>query len=327
MSVHVSPGVVGAVHAAVELHEDPLGAGRPRAGGDARTARPPPPAARPRAGSARRGPRCRCARCAPPSSVSHTPAAEMPMASRSGSPGQVSIECRHSPPAPGCQRGRDGMLPQRLVELEAGAAVAALEQRAGVAAGVHRALALAGDDHPDPLERRVAALGQRDAAGLLPLAGGVVGVPELRPVERRGDRGVHPPGPGVPQRVLDRLAGEQPRRDLERRARLPLEHDQALLRPHQQLGHQRHPPESAGSTSIRVAGVDARVLRAELPVHEHVDVPPQHAALVEDPALRGRVRGLDRRQQLTDRAALERVLGAVAGEALSGPRRRTTGMA
>ena len=32
----------------------------------------------------------------------------MPIASRSGSPGQVAIECRHRPPAPGCHFGRLG---------------------------------------------------------------------------------------------------------------------------------------------------------------------------------------------------------------------------
>jgi hypothetical protein len=45
---------------------------------------------------------------APASSVSHTPAAEMPSASRSGSPGHVTTECRHSPPAPGCHFARVG---------------------------------------------------------------------------------------------------------------------------------------------------------------------------------------------------------------------------
>ena len=34
----------------------------------------------------------------------------MAIASRSGSPGQGTIECRHSPPAPGCQIGRVGCL-------------------------------------------------------------------------------------------------------------------------------------------------------------------------------------------------------------------------
>jgi len=44
----------------------------------------------------------------PPSSESHTPAAEMPTASRDGSPGHVQIECRHIPPNPGCHFGREG---------------------------------------------------------------------------------------------------------------------------------------------------------------------------------------------------------------------------
>src|SRR6266550_3506578 len=40
---------------------------------------------------------------APPSSVSHTPAADTPTARRCGSPGQGQIECNASPPNPGCQ--------------------------------------------------------------------------------------------------------------------------------------------------------------------------------------------------------------------------------
>ena len=40
---------------------------------------------------------------APPSSVSHTPAADTPIARRCGSPGHGQIECSASPPNPGCQ--------------------------------------------------------------------------------------------------------------------------------------------------------------------------------------------------------------------------------
>ena len=45
---------------------------------------------------------------APPSSLNHTPTAEMPIASREGSPGHVAIEWRHRPPAPGCHDERLG---------------------------------------------------------------------------------------------------------------------------------------------------------------------------------------------------------------------------
>ena len=46
------------------------------------------------------------------------------------------------------------VLPERALQLPRRAAVAALEQDARVAAGVQRAVVLAGDDDPDPLERR-----------------------------------------------------------------------------------------------------------------------------------------------------------------------------
>jgi hypothetical protein len=65
-----------------------------------------------------------------------------------------------------------------------------------------------------------------------------------------------------------------------------------------------------------VVGADRRLLTAELAVHEHVDVPAQDPALVEDPAPRRRVRALELRQQLPDRAAFDGVLGEIAGEAL-----------
>src|SRR2546426_6487502 len=40
---------------------------------------------------------------APPSSVIQTPAADTPIAKRCGSPGHGQIECKASPPNPGCQ--------------------------------------------------------------------------------------------------------------------------------------------------------------------------------------------------------------------------------
>ena len=91
---------------------------------------------------------------------------------------------------PGCQSSSMRCSRSARLSSHVCAAVAALEQHAGVAAGVQRA-ALAGHDHPDPLERLVAAVGQRDAVGLRPLAGRIVGVPDLRAVEGRGRRGDH----------------------------------------------------------------------------------------------------------------------------------------
>jgi hypothetical protein len=40
----------------------------------------------------------------PPSSVRNAPAAEIAMKIRSGFEGSMTMVCRHSPPAPGCQR-------------------------------------------------------------------------------------------------------------------------------------------------------------------------------------------------------------------------------
>ena len=60
------------------------------------------------------------------------------------------------------------------------------------------------------------------------------------------------------------------------------------------------------------------LLRGALAVDEHVDVAPHHAALVEDPAVDGGVRALERLQQLADGRARELVVGAVAREPLEG---------
>ncbi len=45
------------------------------------------------------------AQLSPPSSVRNTPAADMAMNMRCGFPGSSKTECRHMPPAPGCQAG------------------------------------------------------------------------------------------------------------------------------------------------------------------------------------------------------------------------------
>src|SRR3954466_4363416 len=76
----------------------------------------------------------------------------------------------------------DAVLAQCLVEVPRLAPIARLEQHAGVPARVQLAGGLALRDQPDPLERLVPALRKRDARCLRPLAGGVVGVEDLRPV-------------------------------------------------------------------------------------------------------------------------------------------------
>src|ERR1700735_81297 len=80
------------------------------------------------------------------------------------------------------------LLPQTGIQLPAGAAVRALKQHAGVAAGIQEPIDLAAIDDPDALERLVSALGQRDPLRLLPLTARPIGVEDLRSVERRGHR-------------------------------------------------------------------------------------------------------------------------------------------
>ena len=129
------------------------------------------------------------------------------------------------------------LLPERLVELPRRASVVALEEDAGRAACVQVVVVLGGDDRPQPLERLLRVLGELDTAGLLPLARRIVGVEDLRPVEGGGDAGEQPAAARIARRELDRLAGEGARGHLERIARRPLEHEQALLRSDEQLRH------------------------------------------------------------------------------------------
>jgi hypothetical protein len=56
-------------------------------------------------------------------------------------------------------------------------------------------------------------------------------------VEGRRHRRQQPPAARIAQGVLDGLAGERPRRDLELAAGLALEHEQSLARRDEKLGH------------------------------------------------------------------------------------------
>ncbi len=112
----------------------------------------------------------------------------------------------------------------------------ALEEDAGRAAGVEVVVVLGGNDRPESLERLLGVLGELDAARLLPLGREIVGVEDLRPVERGRHARERAPGARVARRELDRLAGEVPRRHLECPA-VALEHEQALLRSDQKLSH------------------------------------------------------------------------------------------
>jgi hypothetical protein len=128
------------------------------------------------------------------------------------------------------------------------------------------------------------------ALGGAPIARRPLGVEDLRAVERRGHRRQHWPRARVAHRVVDRLAGERPRDDL---------------------------PVAAGDRGQDLdAGVggNRRVLPAALAVDEHVDVLPDQAALVDDPAAQRGMLALELAQQLEDRGRLELVLPSAAGQ-------------
>ena len=108
--------VVRAIDAAVELHEEPLGLRRLRGACCGRRGRScpraPPPAC-----TAGRGPCCRAARSAPPSSESHTPTAEIAERDprRVARPGRDRVHA-HAAGA-GAPVGPRRLLPERLVQL------------------------------------------------------------------------------------------------------------------------------------------------------------------------------------------------------------------
>ena len=133
-----------------------------------------------------------------------------------------------------------GLVPQPLVDRPGLARVAALEEHAGIGACVEHVV-LAGDDRPHARQRGVLTLGQGQALGLRPLPADIVGVEDLRPVERRRHRRQHAAAAGIAHRVVDRIAGERPRGLGELAPRLALEGKQALLRADEQL---RHEPEA-----------------------------------------------------------------------------------
>jgi hypothetical protein len=65
-----------------------------------------------------------------------------------------------------------------------------------------------------------------------------------------------------------------------------------------------------------VVGREVRILPAGRAVDEHMEVPAQLPALVEEPTLRGRMGALEFAEELTDRAAVDRVLRLSACESL-----------
>src|ERR1700759_4092500 len=124
----------------------------------------------------------------PPSSVSQTPTADMAIASLSGSPGQGTPECRHSPPPPGVQLSRVGCSHSVWLSSHVAPSSRLSNSTPGsppAYSGASPSPAQARPDAPDPLGP---AGGQREPLGLRPLARRIVGVEDLRAVERV-DRG------------------------------------------------------------------------------------------------------------------------------------------
>jgi hypothetical protein len=145
------------------------------------------------------------------------------------------------------------VIPQATVQRPGEPAVPALEERAGVAAGVQDTVLLARDDHPEPVQRplvrvvRVAAElrrgvdllvpGEDRALRLLPFAGGVVCDPDPRAVEPRRHGREVAAGAGVAHRVLDALARERAGGDLEPARGVALQPKEPLLRADEEFRH------------------------------------------------------------------------------------------
>ena len=134
--------------------------------------------------------------------------------------------------------GARRLLPERLVELPARAAVVALEEDAGRAAGVEVVVVLGGHDRPEPLERLLGVLGELDAAR--PAA--------TRPRDRRCRRSSARRTRTSRRRTCARCARRASRTPPARRrsARdvtsngspaVALEYEQAFLRSDQKLSH------------------------------------------------------------------------------------------
>src|SRR6266511_373518 len=150
----------------------------------------------------------------PPSSESHTPTAEMPMASRSGSPGHGQMEWSARPPAPGCQLLRVGRCDP----------------------GPKHPIFLPGMHDPDPFDGRVVSVGEPQPVGLRPLLRErIVREVQAGAVLPVGDGGEVPTRSWIPDRVLHRLSAEPPDSDVHWTSALPPENEQPLPRPNEHL--------------------------------------------------------------------------------------------
>ena len=254
---------------------------------------------------------------APPSSVSHTPAAEIadrePVRARRATARSSAGRARRRRAASAAGVGCSA---ERRLSVERRAAVAALEQHARVAARVDGPVSSPGTITQIRSSAASPPRGQLDALRLLPLAAGSSVYTDLRPVERRGDRREEAAA------SAGRASRTRPARPRTRGAVTsngapgsPSSTNRPFLVPSSSSVIARRPraPAARRSGPRRATGVSCA---PELAVHEHVDVAAERAALVEDPAARRRMLALELAQQLADGAAVDRVLGAIAGELL-----------
>ncbi len=205
--------VVRAVDAAVELHEQPLRPGR----GAMHVVHAEGEGVLPRVLGQVAGHQALVPVAPGPTAVVREPDADRRDAHRQlagiARPGRDRVQAHAS--GAGSPLGSRRLLPERLVELPRRPAVTALEEHAGIAARVEMVVLDPRNDRPEPDQRLLLAFREREALGLLPLSGGIVGDEDLRPVEGRGHAGEVAAAPAVAHRELDRLAGERAGADVE----------------------------------------------------------------------------------------------------------------
>ena len=133
---------------------------------------------------------------------------------RSGSAGSSRTVCRHSPPPPGCQRGRCSWLSSPLIRLPRFSPVARLEQRRGLDATVKRVRCPgpARSDLPDLRDSAAGVVRETNASSFArgPGLAVVVARPHTRaPVHAvRCREGAGATGASVMKQRVDRLAAE-----------------------------------------------------------------------------------------------------------------------
>src|SRR6266545_2039849 len=229
----------------------------------------------------------------PPSSEIHTPTAEMPMASRSGSPGH-GLPVLATRLVPECTVQRPGSTP-----------ILASKQCGRGNPGPHDAILFAGMHDPDPFDGRVLPVGEPRPVGLRPLFGEwIIGEEEAGPVLTVGNGGEIPPRPWIADRVFHGLSGEPPGGDVHRTSAIPSEDEQSLPRPHEHLRVVRATGDG-GQHVDPIASSHRRVGGRPFLVHEHGDVWPDLALIVEDPSDEPRIRALQRLEELSDRGAID----------------------